>query len=58
MGDLAMSREAGANREFDRLAIEYRQHARHPHAYRADVFVGPAPKPVEHPQNIFELVSR
>ena len=36
-----MGREAGANREFDGVAIEDRQHARHPHADRADVLVGP-----------------
>ena len=38
--DLAVRRESRAHREFDRLAIEHRQHARHPHASRADVFVG------------------
>jgi hypothetical protein len=35
-----MRREAGANSQFYRMAIEYRQHARHPHAYRTDVLVG------------------
>ncbi len=39
--DLAVRRKSGPNRQFDDAPVEHRQHARHPHAHRADVFVGP-----------------
>src|SRR5581483_6517768 len=35
-----MGGEPGADRELDRITVEYRQHAGHPYAHRAHVMVG------------------